>query len=280
MLGAFLKRALPGLASERRELGHDGYLHLLEARRGRGKSYNMTHIARRAVLDRTPVIANFGLNRYRLAVQAYQAGTFPDLDTAFDWVEHNVRLAEHWDDLLTAHNAIVLLDEASRIFDSRNRTAPPIALEFFQQSRKLQLTLILASQSFEWLDVRVRQLADVLWMVRKEEFKRGARAGTPKTFYLYGLDPFAKGLTDSVVRDRADFRWSVDFELSVATLYDSWELIRIIEGKPSWDSVGELTDWHVERGHIIERSDPLVALRARSARGREHPESDSAPAAT
>lgn len=244
---SFLKKAIPTLAAERRDLKHDGYLHLLEARRGRGKSYNLTYLAREGVFAHVPVIANFGLNRYRLAVQAFMAGRFRSIGAAMDWVYENVTIAETWDDLLTAHDSLILLDEASRIFDSRNRSAPPVAFEFFQQSRKLKLTLVLASQSFDWLDVRIRQLADVLWMVRKETDKR---SGNPVRFWLYGLDPYSKGLSETVLRDRADYRSSVPFRPEVATLYNSWELIRVISGEPSWKTMGELTEYHLAAGHI------------------------------
>jgi hypothetical protein len=258
------RKLVPTIAAQPRPLAHDGYLHLLEARRGRGKSYVMTHLVRDCVLQRIPVRTNFALHTYRLAVQAAMAGSFTNVGEAMAWVNENVVLASTWDDVLTAYDSVILLDEASRLFDSRTRSAPPVALEWLQQSRKLRLTLVFASQSFDWLDVRVRQLADVLWMVRKES-KRVRGREMPVKFWGYGLDPFARGLTESVVRDRADYRWSVPFVVSTAQLYDSWELIRILEGTPSWDSMGELADWHAAQGRV----GAAAALRstARSAAG-------------
>ncbi len=258
------RKLVPTIAAQPRPLSHDGYLHLLEARRGRGKSYVMTDLVKDCVLKRIPVRTNFALHRYRLAVQASMAGSFSNVGEAMAWVQENVVLASSWDDVLTAYDSVILLDEASRLFDSRSRSAPPVALEWLQQSRKLRLTIVFASQSFDWLDVRVRQLADVLWMVRKEA-KRIAGKEVPQRFWGYGLDPFVRGLTESVVRDRADYRWSVPFVLSTAQLYDSWELIRILEGTPSWESMGELADWHAAQGRV----GAAAALRsaARSAAG-------------
>jgi hypothetical protein len=244
VIGGYLRRTMPTTFGERRTLSHDGELHLLEARRGRGKSYGLTWWAREAVFRRVPVRANFDLSRYRLAVQGFMHGTFPTLGAAMEWTHANVHYIGHWDELLTAHDCVMLLDEISRNFDSRNRTAPGVAFEYFQQSRKLGMTLVLASQSFDWLDVRIRQLADVLWMVRKEQ----AKGADPAGFWWYGLDPWASGLTETVMRDRADYVVRLPFRKDVATLYNTRELIRILSGTPSWANMGELTDWFLERG--------------------------------
>lgn len=253
MIGGLLRKAMPTTFAERRTLRHDGELHLLEARRGRGKSYGLTSWARAAVLQRVPVVANFGLDRYRLAVQAYMAGAFPDLGSAMVWTAANVRIIDSWDGLVRTHHSLLLIDEVSRVFDSRHRTAPPVAFEYFQQSRKLGMTIVLASQSFDWLDVRIRQLADVLWLVRKEDEKRpkGSKApAVPRAFYWYGLDPWAAGLSESVLRDRADFLVTLPFIRDVATLYNTHEVIRTLGGALSYETMGDLTQYFLDVGAI------------------------------
>jgi hypothetical protein len=250
MFGMF-KKVLPTLAAERRKMGHDGLMHLLEARRGRGKSSTMMTWARSAALERRPIRANFAINGYRLALQLYQAKVFESLSDAADWTAENVRYISHWDDILDFYDGVVFLDEASRLFDSRNRKdVPPIAFEWLQQSRKLKLTLVFASQSFDWLDVRTRQLFDILWTVRKEVSRKNK--ALPTRFWLYGFDPFSNGLSDNVDRGQSDFLMTVPFDLEVSTLYNSWELIQLVSGEPSWANVGQLRAYLTEKGVIVD----------------------------
>lgn len=248
MIGTWLQRAVPHLGADRVEPRHDGVLHLMEGRRGRGKSFSLMYYVREGIRQRVPIYANFSVERYRLAIQAKMAGHFDTVAAAMAWVQSNVHYVSTWDELMSAYDSLILLDEASRIFDSRSRgTIPPVALEWMQQSRKLRLTLVLASQSFDWLDVRIRQLADVLWMVRKGTARK---IRTPTEIYLYGLDPWTHGLSDTVMRQRAEQLMVLPFRLTLAQCYNSWEIINLISGEPSWSTVRELEADLVARGII------------------------------
>ncbi len=250
MPGGFFKRVLPTLSAQRLSPGHDGRMHLLEGRRGRGKSYTMTYWLRQFVLARVPVVCNFGVDRYRLAVHAYMAGSFSAMGEAMEWTHTNVRTAKSWDDIFLAYNGGVIIDEAVRIFDSRNKkAAPAVAFEWTQQSRKFRLTLILASQSFDWLDVRIRQLSDLLWQLRKETNKK---TGLPTRFWAYGLDPWAQGLSESAVRSHADFQMRIKFDPAIATLYDSWERIALLGAESRYPTVKDIDRDLVSRGIISE----------------------------
>jgi hypothetical protein len=247
VIGKFLKRSIPTLAAERVKVGIDGRYHLLEARRGRGKSYSMTYWAVQGVLAKKPIIANFGLNLYKLAIFAYKKKAFPTLGEAFDWCHSNIKYSNNWDDFLTAYSSLILLDESSRIFDSRSRSAPPIAFEWLQQSRKLKHTIVFASQSFDWLDIRTRQLFDLLWLVRKVVNKK---KGVPTKFLGYGFDPWSQGLSEQVDRGISDFLFTIPFDLTIAKCYNTLELIHLLTGEPSYKSVGELDVYFRSKGYI------------------------------
>lgn len=250
MIRQYLQSVLPHLAADRVGPRHDGGLQLFEGRRGRGKSYALMGYVRMAIKGRHPLRLNFDVDRYRLAVQAFMRREFPSMGAAMEWVHANVRTVSTWDELIMGGNAVILLDESSRIFDSRARGAiPQVALEWLQQSRKLHLTIVLAAQSFDWLDVRVRQLADTLWLTK--------RAGTrsinvpPTAVYAYGVDPWASGLSETAARRDAHSLMVVPFDLSLAQCYNSWEVIRVISGEPSYRSVLEYVEspaWRAATG--------------------------------
>jgi hypothetical protein len=227
MFGAVFKRVIPSLAAERYRWRHDGLIHCIEARRG--KSFTMTEIIRWCVVHRYPVVTNIrSIDFYRLGLQMTQDGAFSMFVDALAWMQQNITFAKGWDDLLTAHDCFVVLDEVSRLFDAQakkyGRGAPAVVEEFLQQSRKVRVTIWLATQSFEWVDKRVTQLVDLMWMARKENWKRRKDAEgrpVPKAFWLYALDPGGAGKSENVRRDHADFVIKVPFSLRTATLYNS-----------------------------------------------------------
>lgn len=264
---SLLKRFIPTIAAERYEVGHDHKFHLLEARRGRGKSYWLTYWVRWCAMNRVPVRMNFAIDHYRLALQCTmnKGGNFWEWR---EWVDKHVRYLGRWDDVLTAHDEVVILDESSRLFDSRNRTqVKPVVYEWAQLSRHLRLTLVFASQSFDWLDLRMRQLADNIWLVRKVMNKQRT---LPQEFWAYGFDPFAQGLTSAVDRQTAmDFRMRIPFAVDIATLYDTHQGIRLIEGEPSFTSVGQVFDHLVAQGVIVPKefvAETLQGVSRREAR--------------
>jgi hypothetical protein len=265
VIKAFLKKQMPHVFAEPYSPHHDEALHLLEARRGRGKSYFLMYYVWCAISQRKPMWCNFTVDIYRLALQAKMAGLFPTVDSAYEWIDDNYHYMKTWDDLLTAFDGYILMDEAARIFDSRNRTAvPSVVLEWSQLSRRSKLTIILASQSFDWLDVRIRQLADTLWMVRKiqPKVKNGVRP-PPVGFLAYGLDPWAKGLTENVVRDHADRKMSIPFNLRLAQSYDTREPIAVIGGEPSYKTYGAVFAELVSSGRISPSAASRIVQRTR-----------------
>src|SRR5690606_17910928 len=58
MIGDVLKALFPTGGARQVTLTHDGLLHVLEGRRGRGKSYFLTDLIIRCVGDRVPVVTN------------------------------------------------------------------------------------------------------------------------------------------------------------------------------------------------------------------------------
>lgn len=253
MLGPLLKKVIPSLAAERYDFKHDGLIHMLEGRRGRGKSYSMTCLTKWCAENRMPVITNTrSIDFYKLAILLAKEGSFKTVLEALVWFKQNIKFVKQWDDVLVAHDCVIILDEVSRLFDARARkkedVVPGVVFEFFQQSRKVRVTSWLGTQSMEWVDRRIVQLVDLLWLARKEIDKN---TGLPSHFWLYGLDPGGVGKSDNVARDFADYRMTIPFELRIARLYNSWELIQVIDGDPSFNSVKDILRYHVQHGTYL-----------------------------
>jgi hypothetical protein len=265
MFSNIIKMLAPVHAAQRYDWTHDGYLHCLEARRGRGKSYSLADLTLNAMRLKVPVVTNSrSIDYYRLALMGCQRGYFQTLAEAITWLAANVRFADTWDDVILSHNCFVILDEATRSFGNRmgDRKAPEIVYEWFRQSRKVRCTVWLAVQSFEWLDKRIAQLVDLLWVVRREDVRRrrgDLRPPVPARFHVYGVDPGGAGKLDNISRGGADYVMTVPFALPVAQLYDSWELIAGLEGTPEFESVAEIEAYHVRRGvrFAIDRAQQL-----------------------
>lgn len=238
MIGALLRRTIPTYAASRYTPGPlDGRIHLVEGRRGRGKSYLMTYWAFQAWRNRVPVLTNFSIDLYRASILLAVRGVFPRASVAYEWLTSiGWKQIASWDDAFQALDCWVFLDEAHHYVDARSfKDTPREFLAWLQQSRKVGVSVVFASQSFEFLDVRVRRLSDVLWQARVVPGKDGF----PKEFYYYGLDPWLQGYGEDVIRDRADYVMRVPFDLSVARLYDTLELIQPPTGVVSWRSVAE-----------------------------------------
>lgn len=252
MIGGFLKRVAPTHAAAWYRFHHDGLIHFLEGRRGRGKSYAMTEFTRLAAVQRRGVVTNTqSIDYYRLGLRLAADGDFPSLRAALVWLHEHVRFARHWDDLLTVYDEYVFLDEVTRLFEARAgfsaQRTPPVVYEWFQQSRKARATVVLAGQSFEWLDKKIAQLVDLFWQTRREDDRR---TGLPAYIWLYGLDPGGAGRTENLGRHSADFKQRLRFSLDTARLYDSWEMIQLIGGEPSYGSVAEIAQYHASRGVV------------------------------
>ena len=208
MFGNIVKSLAPTAGALRYTFRHDGLIHFMEGRRGRGKSYNLTELLRYCAVQRLQCRTNVrSIDYYRLALQLTSEGVFTDLLQAMEWLRDNIIYLNTWDDLLESYNCIVIIDEVTRLFEGRPGFAaqktPSVVYEWFQQSRKFRCTVWVAGQSFEWVDKKLAQLVDLLWLCRKLPHKKlKAPDGTPLPieFYMYGLDPGGAGKSDKVSR--------------------------------------------------------------------------------
>ncbi len=233
------KALSPALAAQNYTLSHDGKLHLLEARRGRGKSYILAEWAMAAFSAGIPVRANFDLDLYWFALELVKQKKHKTLVSAVDWLRSNYKRIDSWDDLLTCYDTLVLLDEVNRTFDSRvrgNAGAPMVAHSWLQQSRKLKNTMVFAAQGFDWLDVRLRQLFDMLWRVKRVDVPR---TRVPDTFIAYGSDPWSSGLDSDAVR-RCDYKFRVKFSTQRSRRYNTFEIIKSLVGEPSFSNIQDV----------------------------------------
>ncbi|MFC6593090.1 zonular occludens toxin domain-containing protein [Deinococcus lacus] len=253
MIGNLLKRAAPTHFATKYELGHDRAFHLLEARRGRGKSYTMAYWALKVARKKVPVVANFHFNHDWLARQLVKDKVFKSIDEALDWCAENIRFVNTWDEIMLSYDCLILLDEVNRLFDSQDRSkdekAPKVVFEWLQLSRRNRITLVFAAQSMDWLTPRVRQLFDNLWRAKKELYPKGRLRGQIKQFWLYGADPWSKGLNAGVVRD-ADYKATIPFDAAIFRLYDTFERIQAIPNESSFARFYDIYEYQLANGIV------------------------------
>lgn len=267
MIKRFLQKMMPTLGAQRYSWRHDGLIHCMEARRGKGKSYCLTSLTKWAVAKRIPILTNAdSIDYYRLAIQLCMKGVYNSLPECLDWMVRNISFARHWDDILLSHDCILILDEATRLFDGRSgfseHRTPPVLFDWFHQSRKVRVTVWLATHNIMWLDNRVTSVLDLFWMVKKiTTKKKKAPDGTnlPVSFHLYGNDAGGAGKLKDIARHRADFIMSIPFQILTAQIYDSWEIIKKIQGTPAFPTMTELQARLVELG-IINPADAHTKL--------------------
>lgn len=245
---------------------HDGRFHLLEARRGRGKSYGMTYWQYRWLVDRLPLIlagraphsraiANFAVDHHRLALLLCTRGHMHSFQDALDLVHERVIYTADWRAFFESYQCGLFLDEANRSLDAYERKGSAVlklAHDWHQQTRKHQNTLVYATQYLDWINTQTRKLFDLLWRVKvvRHKSKRGPDGlRVPLHFNYYGSDPYAQGV-DAAVTRRADFKFSIPFDLEVARCYRSWEPIVTFSGdlEVPWSSFADLADDMLARG--------------------------------
>ncbi len=90
MIGNLLKKTAPTHFATPYKLGHDKTFHLLEARRGRGKSYCMAYWALECARKGHGTVANFHINHRWMALELLRSGTFKNLEQAVTWCELNI----------------------------------------------------------------------------------------------------------------------------------------------------------------------------------------------
>jgi len=239
---------------------HDGTLNIVEARRGRGKSFGAVRIALEWVKERWADIAsgrapfakiytNIKFHVHNFALLLCRAGVAPNLQSALDFVNARVVYITHWDLLLTAFDSLCLVDEANRnlnIYDNVKvvQTVMLTIHDWLQQTRKHLLTLWFFVQDVSWLKGQVLSLADRLWRAKRVR-KKGTKL--VKYFPWYGSDPFSKG-KDGPLNRSADFKMKFDFDIWVARCYDTLQAVETLKPEASWVSFGAVSEHMIEHG--------------------------------
>mgnify|MGYP000604351432 CR=1 FL=1 len=258
MIGNLLKRAAPTHFATPYKLGHDKTFHLLEARRGRGKSYTMSVWALECAKKKVGTVANFHLNIYWIAHELMRAGIWDNHDECLAWCEKNIRYVDTWDEIMLAYDCLVLVDEVNRLFDSQFRSkedsVPKVVFEWLQLSRRNKITLVFAAQSMDWLNTRVRQLFDLLWRAKKE-MGRGRKSLEIERFWLYGADPWSKGLNDNAQRN-ADYKVMIPFRKEYFRLYDTLERIIAIPNQSNYERFYDVYQHQIQLGLIPPTAPP------------------------
>lgn len=242
LLSGMLKRSLPQIATEVYKIGMlDQFMHFIEGRRGKGKSYALSAVALEAFKNQVPVRSNFTLNLPLAANLLVLHGIYPHPEPAMEWLLTNWGMIETWDDIFSCTDSIILFDEAAQIMDARAKDTPQEFIEWGRQSRKMGVTLYFASQSMEFVDFRYRRLVDVLWYARRVDLPKSKTGGKriPEQFFYYGFDPYRQGFTSEVQREQADFRFALKFSPQISKLYDTYEAITPAHGSVDWRTVAE-----------------------------------------
>jgi hypothetical protein len=235
MIGAFLRKIAPTHAAKRMHVSHDRMMHLVEGRRGRGKSYLINWWVWNACKKKIPCNLNFSIDKHRLALMLCARGIWSNFVECYNWLDQNIKTCKSWDEWMCATDSICILDESVRMLHEKAKF-PPIVMEWFTQSRKLKNTVVLVSQSFDWLNMKVRQLSDYSWLSRKQADKRGNAV----KFWYYGMDPYANGMKQVVAaRQEFDFMMTVDFILPIAKIYNTFELINVFEPESKYQRVSD-----------------------------------------
>lgn len=253
-------------------LAADERMHLLEGRRGRGKSYTLTAMTKQFIGEHKKVYTNIrSLDYYRLAVQLTMAKRFPSLYVALAWMNDNVKFIRTWDDVLESHGGVMILDEASRLFHAQRGqglSVPPIVYEWFRQSRHFRMSIFLATQDFNWIDGKIASLVDIFWSVRKVV---GADRN-PTGFWLYGLDSGGAGSYRDIDRRKPDRKAYYTADKLVYPLYDTHEVVEDIQQKCSYPDMQTVGKYYERMGFVTPRQPEAVmsdALRRMSTRPQE-----------
>ena len=244
----FFQQMFPTLRVQDYTAGHDGKIHCVEARRGRGKSYFLTFLTLKCIESRTPVLTNVdSYDFYKLALLQMKKnrGQYESLEHCLSWMVSNITYCSEWWQILESHDSVIILDECTTLFNARvtkGKYTPSIIYEWFHQSRKVKCTVWLATHNIQWLDDRVRSVLDNFWTSRviRSKTEKFQGQGVPKLFYLYGTDAGGVANLNNMQRTVADYRIVVPFSKQLANVYDSWEIIKTVGGEPKYESITTL----------------------------------------
>jgi len=258
VLKSILLKLFPHLAAPAAPLRADGKMHLFEGRRGRGKTYTMTALTKQFISEKRRVYTNVrSLDYYRMAVQLTQEKHFPSLVAALRFMAENVKFVRTWNDVVEAFDGVLMLDEASRMFHShrgQGLQVPAIVYEWFRQSRHFKMTIILATQDFNWIDNKLASLVDVFWLVKKEVDKEG----NPVRFWLYGQDSGGAGSFRDIERRKPDRKASYPALSRIYPLYDTHEVVEDISPACSYSNMQDISRYYRAMGYIKPREPEMV----------------------
>lgn len=273
-LKALFGKNAPTHHAEKYWPAHDGTLNIVEARRGRGKSFGAVRIMLEWLKQRWADIVSgaaphakiYSNIRFRIRNVAYmlcRMNICNNLEQAEKILQERIVYTLHWDDLLTAYDSLILHDEANRdldIYDGRKeqQVLMKTVHDWLQQTRKHVLTLYFFLQDVTWIKSQVLSLTDRLWRA-----KRVRKKGTQHIRYFpwYGADPFAKG-KDGQLNRSADFKMRFDFDIWVARCYDTKQAVQTMPPETKFHSFGEISDYMLAHGlkpvPVNERPDFLT----------------------
>ncbi len=257
------KNLAPTHAAELSTLGlHDGGLHLVEARRGRGKSYGMTVAGFNWLVGRLPAIlegsaphakvyTNSRLDLHRFALELCIRGHMYSLEHALDVVHERVIYMTGWDTIFTAYDSFIEGDEWNRSVNAYDQSKEVqkcmlVIHDWLQQTRKNSLTLLFAVQYLDWLKPQMKMLMDRIWRARVV-YEKPKRLKKPKMFWWYGSDPFANGVASEIVR-RADWKIKVPFDIRLARIYDTKQAIETLPNATNYSNFAEISDFMYAHG--------------------------------
>jgi hypothetical protein len=281
MIGKLLFRnSAPVHVAEKYRVAHDETLNLVEARRGRGKSYGAVKIAALWLLERwddilsgvkawIKVYSNIKFHLRRMAYVLLKMGVPGTLQEVWGVLKERVVYVNAWDQLLTAYDSLVLVDEANRNLNQMDMSKAAqqhmmVVHDWLQQTRKHALTLWFFVQDISWIKSAVLALTDRLWRA-----KRVRKKGTAQVRYFpwYGGDPFSKGKGAEISR-RADFKMRFDFDLWTARCYDTRQAVSTLKQESQFGTFEEISDYMYARGlkpaATPERPDPMTLDEERS----------------
>lgn len=233
---------------------HDETLNLVEARRGRGKSYGAVFIMLEWIRERynnlsqfSKIITNIEINERAFALLLCKEGIINSFVESLKFVRTRIVVSRIWDDYLTAYDSLIIMDEANRNLNNYNngKEAQQFMLvchDWLQQTRKHRLTLYFLTQDISWMKGQVLSLADRLW--RAKRVRKSKNSQEVKTFPWYGSDPYSKGREN--LNRNADFKMRFPFKMEIARCYDTRQAVATIPLTSQFSTFEEISNYMIE----------------------------------
>ncbi len=236
---------------------HDGTYNLVEARRGRGKTFGGVTVGFNWLAHRMPDMlagkaphakwaTNIKIDPLRLAYELCFHGHMTSIFDAQDFVAERYVFLRDWDKLLELYDSLIIGDEWNRnanVYenDKDSQKMMLIVHDHAQQTRKHKLLQYYLFQHADWIKPQLKALADRLWRARVV-YKKPKAKRQPNYFWWYGSDPWGNGQGSEIVR-RADFKMRLPFVLRLARLYDTHQAVETFAKSAKHSTFGELSDY-------------------------------------